>query len=116
MHVVTGYSTALVDEMHLVGFLLTALTWRRPWTYYLQSIGVVLEVTWRACWRQSVGAEAMTYGPVDIVRFYLAGVQQGLTVRRRINAYIDPAAVLDQLLDDLCRYYGIYNAGAWDAP
>ena len=39
MHVVTGYGTSLDDEMRLVGFLLTALTWRRPWTYYLQSLG-----------------------------------------------------------------------------
>ena len=116
MHVVTGYSTALADEMQLVGFLLTALTWRRPWTYYLQSIGVALEITWRASWRQPVGAAAMTYGPIDIVRFYLAGARQGLTVRRRINAYIDPAIVLDQPLADLRRYYGIDNAGAWDTP
>ena len=34
MHVVTGYSTAIDDEMRLIGFLLTALTRRRPWTYY----------------------------------------------------------------------------------
>ena len=113
MHVVTGYSTALKDEMHLVGFLLTALTWRRPWTYYLQSLGVAVEITWRACWRQSVVAGEMTHGPVDIVRFYLAGVQQGLTVRRRIDAYIDPATVLDRPLDDLRQDYGIENAGAW---
>ena len=114
MHVVTGYSTALKDEMHLVGFLLTALTWRRPWTYYLQSIGVAIEVTWRACWRQSVGTETMIYSPVEIIRFYLAGVRQGLTVRHRINAYIDPETVLDRPLDDIRRDYGIENAGAWD--
>ena len=35
MHVITGYSVALDDEMRLVGFLLTALSWRRPWAYYV---------------------------------------------------------------------------------
>ncbi len=114
MHIVTGYSATLKDEMHLVGFLLTALTWRRPWRYYLQSIGTALEITGRACWRQPVGDEPMTHSPLEIVRFYLMGVRQGLTVRQRIRADIDPATVMDQSLESLRQQYGIANAGAWD--
>ncbi len=48
MHVVTGYSTDLDQELRLIGFLLTALTWRRPWYFYLQSIGVFLEILWKS--------------------------------------------------------------------
>ena len=114
MHVVTGYSTTLKDEMHLIGFLLTALTWRRPWTYYLQSLGSALEITWRACWRQPVGTESVTHGPIEIVHFYLVGVRQGLTVRKRIRADIDPTTVMNQPLEKLRQEYGIANAGAWD--
>lgn len=113
MHVVTGYSTAIDDEMRLIGFLLTALTRRRPWTYYLQSLGVLVEVLWRACWHQTVGS-ATVYRPDEILRFYITGVRQGLTVRPAIDAYIDPATVLDQDLDLLRQQYGIANAGAWD--
>lgn len=114
MHVVTGYSTDLDDEMRLVGFLLTALTWRRPWTYYLQSIGVAIEVTWRSCWGQAVGTESAKYHPIEILRLYCAGIRQGFTVRPPINAYIDPDTVMDEALDSLRQTYGIKNAGAWD--
>lgn len=115
MHVVTGYSTALDDEMQLVGFLLTALSWRRPWTYYVQNIGVVMEILWRSCWGQAVGASQMQYRPIDILRFYLAGVRQGLSIRQPIDAYIDPETVMDEDIESLRQTYGIKNAGAWDA-
>ncbi|MGD1908454.1 MAG: hypothetical protein ACFB0C_21070 [Leptolyngbyaceae cyanobacterium] len=114
MHVVTGYGTSLDDEMRLVGFLLTALTWRRPWTYYLQSLGAVMEVCWRACWGQGVEASSMNYGPLEILRFYWAGVRQGLRTRQPIDAYLNPATVMDQELTHLRHAYGIHNAGAWD--
>jgi hypothetical protein len=114
MHVVTGYSTDLDDEMRLVGFILTGLTWRRPWTYYVQNIGAFLAVLWRSLWGRAIGTETTHYGPVDICRFYLAGLRQGRTVRHRINAYLDPEAVMDQELDTLRQHYGIHNAGAWD--
>ena len=114
MHVVTGYSTALDDEMRLVGFLLTALSWQRPWTYYVQNVGTFLEVLWRSCRGQAVGHAQMRYAPWDITRFYIAGIRQGLTVCQQIDAYIDPATVMDQALDRIRRTYGIENAGAWD--
>ncbi|NER79638.1 MAG: hypothetical protein F6K42_08660 [Leptolyngbya sp. SIO1D8] len=114
MHVVTGYSTDLDDEMRLVGFLLTGLSWRRPWTYYVQNIGTLMEVLWRTAWGQAVGTEQVKYRPHQILRFYWAGVQQGLRVRRPINAYLDPNAVMDQELRTLRQAYGIQNAGAWD--
>ncbi|MEM9003788.1 MAG: hypothetical protein AAGE59_09720 [Cyanobacteria bacterium P01_F01_bin.86] len=115
MHVVTGYSTDLDDEMRLIGFLLTSLTWRRPWIYYLQSIGTAIEVIWRACWGRAVGTEAVRYSPLKLLRLYVAGVKQGLTVRPTIDAYIDLATVLDQDLETLRQTYGIANAGAWDS-
>ncbi|MEM9814887.1 MAG: hypothetical protein AAF827_00525 [Cyanobacteria bacterium P01_D01_bin.6] len=114
MHVVTGYNTTLDDEMRLVGFILTGLTWRRPWTYYVQNIGTFLEVLWRSLWGRTVGTATAQYSPLAICRFYLAGMRQGRTVRRRIDAYLDPEAVMDQNLDTLRQYYGIRNAGAWD--
>jgi hypothetical protein len=115
MHVVTGYNTTLDDEMRLVGFLLTGLTWRRPWTYYVQNMGAFLAVLWRSCWGTAVGSATMAYGPLEIIRFYLAGIQQGLTVRQPIDAYLDPEMVMDQELAALRQRYGIRNAGAWDA-
>ena len=114
MHVVTGYGTTLDDEMRLVGFILTGLTWRRPWIYYVQNVGAFLEVLWRSLWGRAVGTETTHYRPLEICRFYFAGVRQGRTVRRPINAYLDPAAVMDQELDTLRQHYGIRNAGAWD--
>lgn len=115
MHVVTGYGTTVSDEMRLVGFLLTGLTWRRPWTYYVQNIGAFLEVLWRSCWGKAVGTANMTYRPLDICRFYLAGIRQGLSTHQPINAYLEPDTVLDQDLKTLRQQYGIHNAGAWDS-
>ena len=114
MHVVTGYSTALADEMRLIGFLLTALTWRRPWSYYVLCGGVFLEIFWRSLWRQGVNNWAIKQGPLAIVRCYLAGIRQGFRVHQPINAYIDAETVMDQSLNSLRQRYGIANAGAWD--
>lgn len=114
MHVVTGYSTDLDDEMRLIGFLLTALSWRRPWTYYLQSVGTAIEVFWRSCWGRAVGTEQVRYPPWEILRLYVFGIRQGFTVRKQINAYLDPETVMDEDLGILRHIYGIRNAGAWD--
>lgn len=114
MHVVTGYSTDLDDEMRLIGFLLTALSWRRPWTYYLQSIGTAIEVFWRSCWSRAVGTEQVRYPPWEILSLYIFGIRQGFTVRKQINAYLDPETVMDEDLGILRHIYGIRNAGAWD--
>ena len=56
----------------------------------------------------------MQYRPIDILRFYLVGVRQGLNIRQPIDAYIDPDTVMDQDLDSLRQTYEIQNAGAWD--
>lgn len=114
MHVVTGYSTALDDEMRLVGFLLTGLSWRRPWTYYVQNIGTVLEVLWRTAMGKPVGTENTQHRPWEILQFYWAGVNQGLAVSHPIDAYLEPNSVMDQTLTGLRQVYGIENAGAWD--
>lgn len=115
MHVVTGYSTDLDDEMRLIGFLLTALSWQRPWIYYLQSIGTAIEVFWRSCRGRAVGTERVRYEPLAIARFYVAGIRQGLTLHQPIDAYLDPETVLDRDLASLRATYGIQNAGAWDS-
>lgn len=112
MHVVTGYSTDLDQELRLIGFLLTAITWKRPWYYYVQSIGVFLELLGRSLRSKTLGA--VYYSPVQVCQLYLQGIRQGRTVRQKINAYIDPATVLDRELDSLRLEYGIANAGAWD--
>jgi ubiquinone biosynthesis protein Coq4 len=112
MHVVTGYSTDLDQELRLIGFLLTAITWKRPWYYYVQSIGVFLELLSRSLRGKTLGA--VYYNPVQVCQLYLQGVRQGQTVRRKINAYIDPETVLDRELNALRQEYGIANAGAWD--
>ena len=115
MHIVTGYNTTIDDEMRLIGFLLTGLSWCRPWTYYVQHIGSATEIFWRSCWGQAVGNSPMPYRPLDIIRFYLTGIKQGLRVHQQIDAYIDPATAMDQDLKTLRQTYGIKNAGAWDA-
>ena len=115
MHIVTGYNTTIDDEMRLIGFLLTSLSWCRPWTYYVQNIGSATEIFWRSCWGQAVGNSPMPYRPQDILRFYLTGIKQGLRVHQQIDAYIDPATVMDQDIKTLRQTYGIKNAGAWDA-
>ncbi|SRR5579883_825010 len=112
MHVVTGYSTALEQELQLIGFLLTSLTWKRPWYYYAQSFVVFLELLWQSIQGKAWGG--IYHNPVQVCQLYLKGVKQGLTVRQKINAYIDPATVLDRDLESLRLDYGIHNAGAWD--
>jgi ubiquinone biosynthesis protein Coq4 len=112
MHVVTGYSTALEEELLLIGFLLTALTWRRPWYYYAQSFVVFLELLGRSLRGNAWGP---TYhNPLQVCQRYFQGVRQGFTVGNKINAYIDPESVMDRELASLREEYGIQNAGAWD--
>jgi len=112
MHVVTGYSTALEQELQLIGFLLTSLTWKRPWYYYAQSFVVFLELLWQSIQGKAWGG--IYHNPVQVCRLYLKGVQQGLTVHKKIDAAIDPSTVLDRDLASLRSEYGIHNAGAWD--
>jgi hypothetical protein len=112
MHVVTGYSTRLDEELRLIGFLLTAVTWRRPWYYYAQSLLVFLELFAMSLRGKSWGDRY--YHPFQVCQLYWQGVRQGFTVQKKINAYIDPETVLDQELRSLRQEYGITNAGAWD--
>jgi len=112
MHVVTGYSTALDQELQLIGFLLTSITWKRPWYYYAQSFVVFLELLGMSLRGQSFGDHYHT--PLDVCRLYWRGVQQGFAVHKRIDAYIDPASVMERSLRSLRQEYGIQNAGAWD--
>lgn len=67
MHIVTGYSTDLAQELRLIGFLLTAITWRRPWYFYLQSIGVFLELLWKSLRGKAFGPTY--YNPLQVCRF-----------------------------------------------
>ncbi|MBF2035062.1 MAG: hypothetical protein IGR92_06150 [Leptolyngbyaceae cyanobacterium T60_A2020_046] len=113
MHVVTGYGTHLTDEMRLIGFLLTAVTWRRPWYFYVQSLGVFLEFLVKAQVRQRFGDRPIS--PGEIWQHYWAGVRQGSRLRKKIDAYLDPETVMARSLADLRQEYGIANAGAWDA-
>ncbi len=112
LHVVTGYGTELDQELRLIGFLLTAVTWKRPWFYYLQSFGVFLELLWQSLRGESWGKQY--YKPNEVCRFYAQGVRQGLTVTQKIDAFLDPETVLDRPLDELRAIYGINNANAWD--
>ena len=112
MHVVTGYSTALEQELQLIGFLLTSLTWKRPWYYYAQSFVVFLELLWQSLHGKAWGG--IYHNPVQVCRLYLKGVKQGFTVHKKIDAAIDPETVLDRDLESLRSDYGIHNAGAWD--
>jgi ubiquinone biosynthesis protein Coq4 len=112
LHVVTGYNTDLDQEMRLLGFLLTAVTWRRPWYYYLQSFGVFLETLGLAIRGKSLGP--VYYSPQKIWTNYFQGVQQGRSVKLKINAYLDPETMLDRPLTELRQRYGIENHGAWD--
>ncbi|UBF23678.1 hypothetical protein K9N68_18065 [Kovacikia minuta CCNUW1] len=114
MHVVTGYSTALDQELLLIGFLLSSLTWRRPWYYYAQSIVVFLELLWLSLRGGTWGT--VYYNPIQVCRFYLRGIRQGFTVCKKIDAYINPDTVLDRNLVSLQMEYGIENAGAWEQP
>jgi ubiquinone biosynthesis protein Coq4 len=112
MHVVTGYSTRLDQELRLIGFLLTSLTWKRPWYYYAQSFVVFLELLGMAVRGKTFGDRY--YNPLQVCQMYWQGVQQGFTVSQKINAYIDPETVMERTLADLRAEYGIANAGAWD--
>jgi ubiquinone biosynthesis protein Coq4 len=112
MHVVTGYSTALDQELRLIGFLLTALTWWRPWYYYLQSFGVFLELLWQSSKEQMLGNGYMS--PAQVCQHYWVGILQGQTVHKRIKASIDPETVMERTLLSLREEYGIANAGHWD--
>lgn len=113
MHVVTGYNTDLEQELRLIGFLLSALTWRRPWYYYAQSFVVFLELLWQSVRGKSWGSTY--YNPRQVWTFYWQGVAQGGTVRKKIDAYIDAHTVMDRELNSLRQEYGIQNAGAWDS-
>lgn len=112
MHVVTGYGTHLADELRLIGFLLTALTWRRPWYFYLQSVGVFGELLGRSLLGRRFGQSY--HGPWSICRHYWRGVRQGQRVNKKIVASLDPSTVLDRSLVSLRAEYGIANYGAWD--
>lgn len=112
MHVVTGYSTKLDEELRLIGFLLTAISWCRPWYYYLQSLGVFLELLGKSLRGKALGE--IYYKPVEVCRFYWQGVLQGKKVKKKIDAYIDANTVMDCPLYLLREEYGIENAGAWD--
>jgi ubiquinone biosynthesis protein Coq4 len=112
MHVITGYGTNLDHELQLIGFLLTALTWKRPWYYYAESFVVFLELLMQSIRKISWGPTY--YNPLQVCRFYVKGVRQGCTVRTKIDAYIDPQSVLHQDLASLREEYGIHNAGTWD--
>lgn len=113
MHIVTGYNTTLDQELRLIGFLLTALTWRRPWYYYAQSFVVFLELLWQSVRGKSWGSTY--YSPRQVCKFYWEGVAQGCTVRKKIDAYIDANTVMDRALNSLRQEYGIQNAGTWDS-
>jgi hypothetical protein len=110
MHVVTGYSTELDQELRLIGFLLTALTWKRPWYFYLQSVGVFGELLGRSLIGRTYGSRYIA--PWQVCSLYVQGVRQGFTVRKKIDAAIDLSTVLDRELASLRAEYGIVNAGA----
>ncbi len=112
MHVVTGYGTNLADELRLIGFLLTAVTWRRPWYFYVQSLGVFVELWGRSLFGKSYGGQSLP--PWTVCQLYWAGVCQGRQVRRKIDAYLDPVQVMTRSLASLRADYGIASAGAWD--
>lgn len=112
MHVVTGYSTDLDQELQLIGFLLTALTWRRPWYYYAQSFVVFLELLWHSLRGRSWGPRYVN--PLKVCKLYFKGVGQGFTVHKKIDAFIDPETVMHREIESLRQEYGIQNAGAWD--
>lgn len=113
MHVVTGYGTSLPEEVRLDGIFLTALTWQRPWYYYPRSIALFLAVLWDAIRGRSSGARY--YNPLQICRFYLAGLWEGLRYHRKIDGFINTEDLLDCSLRSLRQTYGITNAGAWDS-
>ncbi len=108
MHVVTGYSTDLDAELQLLGFLLAALTWKRPWYYYVQSLGVFLELLRQSLTGRSWGSKYVN--PLQVCQLYYRGIQQGCTVKKKIDAYINPETLMDTRLDRLRCEYGIEDA------
>ncbi len=105
MHVVTGYSTDLDQELQLIGFLLTALTWHRPWYYYAQSLVVFLELLWRSLCGKAWGDRYIN--PLRVCWLYFKGIRQGLTIAKKIDAFIDPNQVMDRTIESLRVEYGI---------
>jgi len=113
MHVLTGYGVHLEHELRLIGFLLTALTWKRPWYYYPESIVIFLILLWESVLGKSWGDVYLP--PHRVCWYYIKGIQQGFTVSKKIDAYIDPNTVMQCDLDSLRCEYGIRNAGYWDS-
>lgn len=105
MHVVTGYNTDLDQELQLIGFLLTALTWHRPWYYYAQSLVVFLELLGQSFRGEAWGDRY--FNPLQVCRLYLKGVRQGWTIAKKINAFMDPQQVMDRTIESLRLEYGI---------
>lgn len=105
MHVVTGYSTDLDQELQLIGFLLTALTWHRPWYYYAQSVVVFLELLWQSLWGRTWGDRYIH--PLQVCWLYGKGIRQGLAIAKKIDAFIDPQEVMDRTIESLRAEYGI---------
>jgi ubiquinone biosynthesis protein Coq4 len=112
MHVITGYGTSLDHELKLIGFLLTALTWKRPWYYYADSFIVFLELLWQSMRGISFGT--VYYQPIKVCQFYIQGIWQGFSVSKKIDAYIDPQSILHRDLISLRSEFSIQNAGTWD--
>lgn len=83
MHVVTGYSAELDQELQLLGFLLTALTWKRPWYYYAQSFVVFLELLWQSLWGKAWGDHYIN--PLQVCWLYGKGIRQGLMIAKKID-------------------------------
>lgn len=107
MHVVTGYSTALDQELQLIGFLLTALTWRRPWYYYAQSFVVFLELLWQSLWGKAWGGRYIN--PLQVCWLYGKGIRQGLAIAKKIDAFMDPEEVMDRTIESLRIEYGLIH-------
>ncbi|MGG6263197.1 hypothetical protein ACQ4M3_07945 [Leptolyngbya sp. AN03gr2] len=113
MHVITGYGVNLQDELQLIGFLLTSLTWRRPWYYYPESFVVFLVLLFNSLRGQAW--ESAYIPPHLVCWYYIKGIRQGFTVRKKIDAYIDPNSVMHCTLDSLREEYGIRNTSYyWD--
>lgn len=105
MHVVTGYTTDLDQELQLIGFLLTALTWHRPWYYYAQSLVVFWELLWQSFCAKAW--EEQYINPLQVCWLYGRGIRQGLTIAKKIDAFMDPKQVMERTVESLQVEYGI---------
>ncbi len=105
MHVVTGYTTDLDQELQLIGFLLTALTWKRPWYYYAQSLVVFLELLWQSLCGKAWGDQYLH--PLQVCWLYGRGLRQGLTIAKKIDAFMDLQVVMERTIESLRMEYGI---------